>query len=241
MRQRIVILILLIVAVVLFFWQPSLDWKIQRRIYQFRTPKAEDLTQDLLLELNSLKTKSSVWTYLDEQLATSTIKSIVAPVYAKYPFNNRGEVAIAAGTDNGVAVAEPVLAAFGSKDTPDRGVLIGIVTQVSHNMAIVRTLYDQKFQLSVKVGSKSANALFTGGLEPKVGFISKDAEFKEGDSVWNADPSAPYGASLGMVKNIGLSADRASQEASVVLPYELSDLRVVRVITNHDAIQPNKL
>ena len=235
MRYQVTIIILLVLTLGLIVFEPSWGWGLQRFFAGDNAKSALAPAQALMVENESLKSEVALLAGVKDQLAISKLNTINVPVYAHYPFNFKNELLLAAGAKNGIAVGQPVLAAESLSATDQsRGVLLGTVIRVFPESALVRTVFDAHFQASVRIGKEGMRALFAGGLEPKVTLIPKNAKIMPGDSILSVDPGFPYGVSVGSLKEVRLATDHASQEATAVLPYEVADIRLVRIIINHD-------
>lgn len=140
-----------------------------------------------------------------------------AKIYSTYPFNSRSLLTINAGEENGVRIGMP--ATIGGK------VLFGKVLEVSQNKSIIRTFFDKDFSLPVRIGNKEANALLVGGQSPRLSLIDKLSDIKEGDGVFSAGQDFPYGMAVGAVGAISDSSSNSLLEASLDVPYQISDLR----------------
>lgn len=234
MRYRITILILLALVLGVIFIKPHWGWYIQRLFAGSGADHPLNVNQSLILENESLKAELSELKSVKDQLVKNPPEVLNAWVYARYPFNFKNELLISAGEKNGVLVGQPVtVAAPGGGEENYRRVILGKVIRVFEESALIRTVFDAGFQVSVRTGEEGMRALFSGGLEPKVTLIPKNAKVLPGDSVWSVDPDYPVGTAIGSLLEVRLSPDHTSQEATVILPYEISDIRVVQIITNH--------
>lgn len=242
MRYRITIIILAVLILGLIVFEPAWGWQLARLFAGTSSDSALAPNESLRVENETLKAEVALLSSIKEQLAANIPEAINAPVYARYPFNFKSEILLAAGAKNGVAAGQPVLVTLAGNDAnANRGVLLGTVTRVFPESALVRTVFDPSFQVSVRIGKEGARALFSGGLEPKVTLIPKSAKIITGDSVVSVDSAFPMGVSVGALLEVRLAPDHTSQEATVILPYDLADIRIVRIITNHDTarlIQP---
>lgn len=138
-------------------------------------------------------------------------------IYSAYPFNNRGEVAINAGREQGVKEKMAV--------TVDGQVLFGQVTQVFEHYSIVRTFFDKGWQVPVRVGFQETDALLEGGPTPKLTMVAKNKEFNDGETVYSASRDFPYGLPIGRVKKIKDTPTAVFKEAELDAPYNFNDLR----------------
>lgn len=138
-------------------------------------------------------------------------------IYSTYPFNNRGEVVINAGSELGVKEKMAV--------TVDGKVLFGQIVQVFENYSIVRAFFDKGWQVPVRVGFQETDALLEGGSTPKLTMVAKNKEFNDGETVYSASRDFPYGLPIGKVKKIKDTPTAVFKEAELEAPYSFNDLR----------------
>src|SRR3989344_6996674 len=69
------------------------------------------------------------------------------PVYSRYPFNFKNEILIAAGEEEGIREGDTALF---------QGSLLGIVSKTFPHSAVVETIFDARFKVSVRVGLEAA-------------------------------------------------------------------------------------
>lgn len=153
---------------------------------------------------------------------------IPAPVLALSAGPYRHDLILAEGSDAGItAGAAVVLDQEGPALT-----LIGKVSSVaaSGDTAIVETLANPAWRTAVRIGTSSVDALLVGGLTPTLTLIAKGSPVAVGDTVHSADPSLPYGLSLGTVAEVRDASDGVLREATLALPYSLGALRAVSVL-----------
>lgn len=185
----------------------------------FHTPQLETLQSEnmaLRVELERLLS-------IKEQVARADPNALLTEVYSRYPFNNKNELVIAAGAADGV---KPKMAVM------TNGLLLGRVEQVGEHQSLVKTIFDANLQLSVKIGGKSVNGLFKGGLSPEISLIPKEAGIKPGSGVFSANTDLPYGLPLGEVAEISDESGGIWQTALLKVSYDLENLKIVSVIIN---------
>lgn len=153
-------------------------------------------------------------------------KYVDSEVYSRYPFNNKDYIMIDSGLDAHVTSSLPVLL-YGS-------ILVGQVDKVSSYSSRVKTVFDTSLKFSVRIagGGRDSQALFVGGNTPRVIYIDKNLDIKKGDVVYSASSDFPLGIKVGEIDEFYLSNDNAFREASLKIPYSLSDLTRVMVIFN---------
>ncbi|OGY58524.1 MAG: hypothetical protein A3F24_01100 [Candidatus Colwellbacteria bacterium RIFCSPHIGHO2_12_FULL_44_17] len=148
-----------------------------------------------------------------------------AKVYSSYPLNTKSEITIAGGEDKGLKVDMPVVL--------ESNILIGKIKQVFPDTSVVTTIFDPKFEISARIGVKEIDALFKGGVEPKVELIARDALVNSGEIVAAASSDFPYALKLGEVEIIEGSG--GPFRSGLVKPsYTIGDLREVMVITDFE-------
>ena len=140
-------------------------------------------------------------------------------VYSSYPFNNRSEIAIAAGSDEGVAE--------GSIVTYGTNILVGKVKTVAPKVSIVTTIFDPSFETAVRVGEEGIDALLRGGNELTLDLIAPTAVLTNGLAVYTASSEFPYGLSLGKVQGVERREDGMYKEVSVEPAFEVKALKDV--------------
>jgi cell shape-determining protein MreC len=146
---------------------------------------------------------------------------IQATVYSQYPLSSTGRIIIAAGREEGVREGQVVTVA------PD--VFLGVVSKTYDHSSEVKTLYDLGWELPVKIGSNKLDSLLIGGHEPRLTLISKKKPADAGMEVYLASSKYPYGLLVGSMGDPMGSEQNLFQEASLTLPYSLSDTQVVYV------------
>ncbi len=176
-------------------------------------------TSDLLRELDNLKQENaSLRTQVfDQKLSEpSTVE-----VYSSYPLNSKKDIAIAAGSVEGVR--DGAVVTWGEK------VLVGRVISVSEHTSVVATIFDPSWEMAVRIGEKQVDALFKGGNAPRATLIPREGDVKVGDLVVTASKDFPYGLEVGTVKDLTDMAGTPFREASLEAGVQLSDLRHVTV------------
>jgi cell shape-determining protein MreC len=138
-----------------------------------------------------------------------------AKVYSRYPFSNRSEIIINAGDSDDLVAGMPV--------TLGKKILVGKIKRVYGKTAVVQTVFDLDFQIPVRVGAGEIDALFSGGLSPKLTLI--DGKVFAGDAVVSSSDGFPYGLVVGKV-----GEDNPGGEVLVVPNFELKNLRNVFVL-----------
>jgi len=158
----------------------------------------------------------SNWLSADKEFSQSSEK---IKVFSTYPFNYKSEITINAGTDNGVKE--------GSAVTVDSRFLLGKVTTIFSNYSVVQTIFDTDWNMSVRIGKTGVDALFVGGLEPKLTMIALNKSVSTGESIYSAGTGFPYGLEIGKVKDVIEEPTGVFKETTIEFPYNFNELREV--------------
>lgn len=149
-------------------------------------------------------------------------EALIAKVHSTYPFNHRGFFTIAAGAGHGIEAGMAV--------TADGNYLLGQVAEVFESESVVRTIFDNNWALSVRIGPSEVDALLATGQEPKITLIDKKSAVSEGEWVYSASRDFPYGLKLGTVRGLRNADADQFQEADLDLPYRLNEIKEVAVL-----------
>ncbi|PIR97800.1 MAG: hypothetical protein COT89_02725 [Candidatus Colwellbacteria bacterium CG10_big_fil_rev_8_21_14_0_10_42_22] len=217
-RYLIIGLIIILGIFIIFggaFFEAKLSFnKTLRDFFQNLSPYSDLKIRIAELERENEELKTKI--LLDE---TNPNSSVV--VYASHPLNDRSEIAIAIGSDEGVEKGDAV--------TYGNSILVGRVKTVSPNISIVTTIFDPGFETPVRIGVDSVDALLKGGNELTLRLIAPDAFIENDSIVYTADPSFPYGLEIGRVRSVNKSEGGVFQKASVNPAFEIKLLRNVVV------------
>jgi len=225
-------------ALALMLWAPQAGWFLRGFILGDNGNLNEIVVQN-----QSLRAELDTLSYLKGATGHLPRAYIPAMVYARYPGNAKNEILIAAGESQGVQVGQAVvILPFGATSTENNNpLLIGKVTEVSTDMAVVKTIFDAEWKSAVRIGSTGKEALLLGGNNPQLTLIEKKtSNIKESDIITNTSPDFPYGLIIGEIANVGLSADRLYEEASVRFSYGIGELQLVYVDTEFHRIGVTK-
>lgn len=143
---------------------------------------------------------------------------IDAKVFSVYPFSGRSEMVVSVGSDDGVEVGSAVIG---------EGFLVGRIKEVKRDMSVVTTIFDSDFKLPVRIGESQVDALYVGGLNPRLDLIDKCAGIAGGSIAISASSEMPYG--LGVARTMKVS-EGVMQEADALPLFEVKDLRNVFVV-----------
>jgi len=152
---------------------------------------------NLMLKVNLLREYGLENLQLKKMLAyydTSRYKLVLAKVVSPLISKSEGNLIINKGKSDGVLKAMPVVDEFG---------LAGIVTDVSENFALVRTIKNTKLRIAVTDQRSRVHGILTwNGEELIIKNIPASADMRRGDRIITADfstifpPSIPVGIVL---------------------------------------------
>lgn len=227
MKQNYIIIILIFLIFILIYINPLVLWNIKKYLF---ISSVNNLTinnlQILQQENIILKNKLNQLHLLNEFLpATNLVQT--AFVYSKYPFNLKNELLIKLPKEN-IAVGQGVVLLNDLKEK--NFILIGKIKEIDNNFAVVQTIFDPDFKLSVKIGEKFLNGLFVGGQNPKIILIPRDAQINQNDIIINADSNLSYGLIIGLIGKIEEQPNTLFKEAEVIFPYDFNQINVVGIV-----------
>jgi cell shape-determining protein MreC len=147
------------------------------------------------------------------------INGLEAKVFSAYPFADRSEIIIGAGDSDGIMVGDAVIC---------EGVLVGRIKETGDKTSVVQTVFDPEFQVPVRIGEAETDALYVGGMNPKLNMIDSAETLKQGELIYSAAADLPYG--LGMGRTLEIS-EGALKEASLEPLLEIKKLRNVVIVS----------
>ncbi|HPW34641.1 MAG TPA: rod shape-determining protein MreC [Candidatus Paceibacterota bacterium] len=147
---------------------------------------------------------------------------VFAKVFSLYPFNTKNRMYITAGSYQGIKIGDAVMFS--------KNVFVGQVTNAFYDKSEVITIFDSKFTLPVKIGSKFVDGLLEGGISPEIGLIDKNKQINPGDEIVATSKDLPFGLLVGSIKSIKEDSSGSFLKAQISLPYALSDISSVSVI-----------
>jgi len=209
--RRYLLLILLISLLVLTYFT------------SFFIKKERSFDENLRLkqENESLKAQIQQLTTNNQPLTTNN-NYLVAKVFSTYPFNIKNQITINVGEKQGVKKMMAV--------TVEGNLLLGYISKVFDDYSIVQTIFDPSWQLPVRIGKEEIDGLFQGGSEPKLVLIAKEKAIQVGDIAYSASQEFPYGLKIGEILEIRENAAGVFKEAVLKIPFNVNELREVRVI-----------
>jgi len=204
---------------VLMVFLPSYGWHLRDYLSpQSHASSADDVSlkaqnEVLLADLAKLQAVTA-------ELPAKPSNYIRAMVFSRYPLNFKNQMLVDAGANQGVKVG--AAAVF-------QGVLVGRVTTVFGDSALVTTVFDTSFKMPVRIGSHGYDGLLAGGPYPSINSISKDALLAPGDIVYAAAEGVPYGLPVGQIDATSTSPDSLFENAALNFAYDANDIQTVFV------------
>jgi cell shape-determining protein MreC len=224
-RQNWFLSILAAAALFLLFIYPSFGWKIRMIL----SPQSDQNSEHALeIENAALKADLAEFRILKERTPRYSGPMISAFVYSRYPFNLKSELTVDAGSDRSVQTGQAVVIA--SAASSSEVTLVGKVKSTSQDASVIQTLFDSGFRLSVRIGDTGTSAILKGGPMPKLALVPKDAKVAEGDVVYSADTTLPFGLPVGILKDLRLSSDQLFEEADIDISYNPGELQAVFIL-----------
>jgi rod shape-determining protein MreC len=147
-------------------------------------------------------------------------------VIAQDPLGQGNYLFIDKGEGSGIKAGMPAIVS--------RGILVGKVTEVYPNSAKVVLINEKNSAVNCETEDTGAKGIVKGayGLGLVMDMISQSEVVKEGDVVITSGlgGNIPRGLYIGKVKEVGQSADKLFQQASIIAPVDFSSLRIVSII-----------
>ena len=208
------------IILLLVFIEPRLGWTVRDFLIGYRDRGEGDLeSENLALKAELAKLKD-----IKDQLSEWSDDYVAASVYSSYPLNIKRELIVNVGKNQGIQGGEAVLF---------KRFLVGRVEEVRDDTSIVRTVFDDRWQSTVRIGSSGVDALLRGGGSPRATLIKKSEEVLSGTVLYDTTPDFPYALPIGEIGEMRLSSDGLFQEASISLRYDLAEMRNVLILKKH--------
>lgn len=142
------------------------------------------------------------------------------------------DLTINKGTASDVAVDDCVIDQYGN--------LVGIVTEVGPNWALVTTILDPRTEMGGRIARVDENAILEGDFTLmqegllQMSYLSADSRLVSGDQVVTSELSSlyPAGLTVGTIRSLHTGADGASRYAVVAPSADIETVRYVYVITD---------
>lgn len=170
-----------------------------------------DKNKQLEVEILRLKSAASA-------IVSVSGDPLKAKVFSLYPFSNRSELMISAGSAAGVNPGDVVTSG---------NFLVGRVSDVGRNMSVVQTVFDRNFKIPVRIGEKEINALYVGGLEPRLEMIDSKDGLPCCEVIFTSAAGYPYGLGVGRVKKVNGDLIKT---ADVEPLFDIKNLREVGIL-----------
>ncbi len=226
MRDQWLYGILIALLCLLGLLYPSVGW-VGKAIL-FRHGDDVNATQELVRRVQSLEAERVTLRSIQDSIAYD--KGKPAFVFSRYPFNAKQEIVVSIGSDNAISIGDVAMVPSNGPDGQPSGVLLGKVTKVYEHTSVVQTVFDSKFEMAVRVGDHSVDALLRGGGVPHITLIPRRSGVQKGDIVYSASQTMPYGLALGAIDELAPAKDTALDEASLVLGYDINRLQAITII-----------
>lgn len=226
MRDQWIYGLLIALLCLLGLLYPSLGWFGKNLLY--RNSDSTTREQDLLLRVQSLEAERVSLRAIQNSIAYD--KGQAAFVFARYPFNAKQEIVVSIGSESGVSVGDIAIVPANGPDGQPTGILLGKVTKTFDHTSVVQTIFDSKFEMAVRVGERSVEALLKGGSTPHITLIPRRSMVQKGDIVYSASQSLPYGMAIGAIDELAPAKDTALDEGTLVLGYDINRLQAVTIV-----------
>ncbi|MFA6252753.1 MAG: rod shape-determining protein MreC [Patescibacteria group bacterium] len=150
----------------------------------------------------------------------------LANILSRDPIN-KNLLLINAGSNKGVN--------FGQAVVVNNGIMVGKISAVNADSAVVRLVIDNGSKIAVRVGDEqSVSGVLTGsfGLGMSLSFIPQSQEIKKNDLVYTSDlnPDIPAGLVVGRIGEIKAEAEELFKVSTVDPIIDLNTLTVVAII-----------
>ena len=144
---------------------------------------------------------------------------------------------ISKGSSSGIELGDPVITEYGA--------LVGQVTELSENSAVVSTLIDVDMSVGAYVGSSGSAGMVVGeyammkNKNAKLTFLADGAQIFEGDEVLTSGSGGafPAGLSIGTISNVQTEAGGQIEFGIVVPQVELDALVQVFIIKDFAPVE----
>ncbi|MFA5052536.1 MAG: rod shape-determining protein MreC [Parcubacteria group bacterium] len=151
---------------------------------------------------------------------TGERKGTEAKVFSVYPYADRSELTLNAGSEKGISEGDIVLLG---------NALVGQIKEVRKRTSIAQTVFDPEFEIPVRIGEAETDALYIGGMDPKLKMIDSDKPIPPGEIIVSAASSLPYGLGIGRTLQV---SEGLLKEASVEPMFEIKNLRNVLIVSH---------
>lgn len=204
----------------------------------FEVQNLREENAQLMLQVNRLREYGIQNEELKKQLAlkdSSKYPLIAAKVVSKFASTSQGNFIINAGDDENVKTGMPVINSQG---------LLGVITTVSKDYSIVRTLRNRELKFAVKnQRSRFDGVLEWNGKDLSIKNVPKTYDMEVGDRIVTSDFSTKFPPSLPVGVVAGGNRDKTGIFNNIVVtPYaDLMRIEHVFVIAFVPSVQKNNL
>ncbi len=202
----------------LLFLRPWYGWTLRAWLAPLSTRDTD--SAGLAAANEALKAELAQVAKVAAELPQASPHYLRAMVYSRYPFNFKNELLLNVGSSEGVVTGHAVTF---------QGILIGRVSRVFADTALVQTVFDSDFKLPVRIGAGGYDALIVGGAYPKAESIVKSAALHAGDVIYSAAPGLPYGLPVAEVVSTSTSPDNLFIQADLSFAYDLNTVQTVLI------------
>ncbi|MBE5935940.1 MAG: rod shape-determining protein MreC [Lachnospiraceae bacterium] len=160
----------------------------------------------------------------------SDLPTVAARIISKDPTNWYGTLTMDKGSKDGIKVNMNVIAKDG---------LVGIVSEVGHNYSKIRTIIDDKSNVTSVFMKSTLTCNVHGDISVMedgligVESVSKDIDVKKGDALYTSYDSPKYhsGILVGYINAIKTDSNNVTQSGTVTPVVDFAKLNTVLVIT----------
>lgn len=154
-----------------------------------------------------------------------------AEVTRRSASNWESNLTINKGTSSGVALQDCVIDQYGN--------VVGVVTEVGLNWALVSTILDPDVELGGRIARTDDNAILEGDFslmlegKLKLSYLPSDTQLVSGDQVTTSGLGGiyPAGLAVGTIRTLHTEADGVNRYAEVQPAADIDSIRYVYVIT----------
>lgn len=137
------------------------------------------------------------------------------------------------GSNDGVAVNDCVIDQYGA--------LVGVITEVGSNWALVATVIDPDVELGGRIARTDEDAILEGDFSLmldgllKLSYLPEDAQLMSGDQITTSGLGGVYpsGLLVGSIRGLYTGADGLSRYAEVEPAADIAGVKYVYVITDY--------
>ena len=160
----------------------------------------------------------------------SDLPTVAARIISKDPTNWYGTLTMDKGSKDGIKVNMNVIAKDG---------LVGIISEVGHNYSKIRTIIDDKSNVTSVFMKSTLTCNVHGDIEVMedgligVESVSKDIDVKKGDAIYTSYDSPKYhsGILVGYINEIKTDSNNVTQSGTITPVVDFAKLNTVLVIT----------